>query len=302
MIQVFCFHLETKSCYEEVTLARSASPYLFPCTIIYSIIGAGIIYRLYQYIGVRIKQRWPSHTSFTSSAPTGASAIDCDKANKGLFLGLLVAVFTLIAIATFFVFESRLQDMFTAVKVLFTTEIVLMFITGVGIAWGYIRLSKLKFITSLFLSVDSVLLLVALAGSYIYLCFKLIAVSSSLQGNIAGILSLITTIFSICQITEQTVFILDGLCRCAENDNQMMQKPGRAVVTFLLVCNLALWVVGMFEVKKTRVVRLHEEFYGILAWNIITHLCVPLIIFFRFHSAICLSKIWYNAYQKEKTA
>jgi hypothetical protein len=192
--------------------------------------------------------------------------------------------------------------MFTAVKVLFTTEIVLMFITGVGIAWGYIRLSKLKFITSLFLSVDSVLLLVALAGSYIYLCFKLIAVSSSLQGNIAGILSLITTIFSICQITEQTVFILDGLCRCAENDNQMMQKPGRAVVTFLLVCNLALWVVGMFEVKKTRVVRLHEEFYGILAWNIITHLCVPLIIFFRFHSAICLSKIWYNAYQKEKTA
>lgn len=291
----------TKSCYEEVTLARSASPYLFPCTIIYSIIGAGIIYRLYQYIGVRIKQRWPSHTSFTSSAPTGASAIDCDKANKGLFLGLLVAVFTLIAIATFFVFESRLQDMFTAVKVLFTTEIVLMIITGLGIAWGYIRLSKLKFITSQFLSVDSVLLLVALAGSYIYLCFKLIAVSTSLQGNVAGILSLITTIFSICQITEQTVFILDGLCRCAENDNQMMQKPGRAVVTFLLVCNLALWVVSMFEVKKTRVVRLHEEFYGILAWNIITHLCVPLIIFFRFHSAICLSKMWYNAYQKEKT-
>lgn len=291
----------TKSCYEEVTLARSASPYLFPCTIIYSIIGAGIIYRLYQYIGVRVKQRWPSHTSFTSSAPTGASAIDCDKANKGLFLGLLVAVFTLIAIATFFVFESRLQDMFTAVKVLFTTEIVLMFITGLGIAWGYIRLSKLKFIPSQFLSVDSVLLLVALAGSYIYLCFKLIAVSTSLQGNIAGILSLITTIFAICQITEQTVFILDGLCRCAENDDQMMQKPGRAVVTFLLVCNLALWVVSMFELKKTRVVRLHEDFYGILAWNVITHLCVPLIIFFRFHSAICLSKIWYNAYQKEKT-
>ena len=26
---------ETKSCYEDSTLARTASPYLFPCTIIY---------------------------------------------------------------------------------------------------------------------------------------------------------------------------------------------------------------------------------------------------------------------------
>lgn len=60
-----------RSCYEDITLARSASPYLFPCTIIYSIIAAGIIYRLYQYVGVKVKQRWPSHTSLTSSVPQG---------------------------------------------------------------------------------------------------------------------------------------------------------------------------------------------------------------------------------------
>ncbi|KAK3099634.1 hypothetical protein FSP39_007321 [Pinctada imbricata] len=291
----------TKSCYEELTLARSASPYLFPCTIIYSIIAAGIIYRLYQYIGVRIKQRWPSHTSLTSSVPAGAAAIDCEKANKGLFLGLLVAVFTLIAIATFFVFESRINDSITAVQVLFTTEIVLMVITSVGIIWGYLRLSTLKFMKQVFFSVDSVLLLVALAGSYIYLCFTLISVCSDLStSTTVRVLSLLTTAFALCQITLQTIFVLDGLCRCAKNDEQTMQKPGRAVVTFLLVCNLALWVVSMFEVKKTRVVQAHESFYGILAWNIITHLCVPLAIFFRFHSAICLSKVWYNAYQKEK--
>ena len=233
--------------------------------------------------------------------PAGAAAIDCEKANKGLFLGLLVAVFTLIAIATFFVFESRIKDSITAVKVLFTTEIVLMVITSTGIVWGYLRLATLKFLKQVFFSVDSVLLLVALAGSYIYLCFTLISVCSDLStSTTVRVLSLLTTALALCQITLQTIFILDGLCRCAKNDDQMMQKPGRAVVTFLLVCNLALWVVSMFEVKKTRVVEAHEAFYGILAWNIITHLCVPLAIFFRFHSAICLSKVWYNAYQKEK--
>lgn len=292
---------ELKSCYEDVTLARSASPYLFPCTIIYSIIAAGIVYRLYQYVGVKVKQKWPSHTSLTSSVPQGATGIDCDKANKGLFFGLLIAVLTLIAIATFFVFETRISDSLTAIQVFYVTEIALMAVTAGGIIMGYMRLSKLKFLPSYFLSVDSVLLIVALAGSYIYLCFLLIsAVSGGDFSEAIGILLIITIILGILQITLQIVFILDGLCRCAENDVQMSEKPGRSVVTFLLVCNLAMWVVSMFEVVKTRVVPLHESFYGVLAWNIVTHLCVPLLIFFRFHSAICLSKIWYNAYQKEK--
>lgn len=86
---------------------------LFP----FSIIAAGIVYRMYQYVGVKVTQRWPSHTSLTSSVPAGAVGMDCEKANKGLFTGLLVAVVTLIAIATFFVFESRLNHPHTAIKV-----------------------------------------------------------------------------------------------------------------------------------------------------------------------------------------
>lgn len=218
-----------------------------------------------------------------------------------MFLGLLVAVLTLIAIATFFVFENRISDTATAVKVFYVTELALMVVTGAGIIWGYKRLATLKFLPSYFLSVDSVLLIVALAGSYIYLFFILISVLSSEElTEVVGILSVIAIVLALIQITLQIVFILDGLCRCAENDAHMNDKPGRSVVTFLLVCNLAMWVVSMFEIKKTQVLAMHESFYGILAWNIVTHLCVPLLIFFRFHSAICLSKIWYNAYQKER--
>ena len=207
----------------------------------------------------------------------------------------------MISIATFFVFENRISDSSTAVQVFLVTEIALMVVTGFGIVWGYTRLATLKFLPTNFLSVDSVLLIVALAGSYIYLFFVFIAVLPLFMNyGPEGDLSVITIVLSLVQITLQIVFILDGLCRCAENDAQVYDKPGRSVVTFLLVCNLALWVVSLFEIKKMQVLPMPESFYGILAWNIVTHMCVPLLIFFRFHSAICLSKIWYNAYQKEK--
>ncbi|KAK6172603.1 hypothetical protein SNE40_016226 [Patella caerulea] len=291
-----------KSCYEDMTLARTASPYLFPCTIIYSIIAAGVIYRMYRYVGVRVKQRWPSHTSLTSSVPQGAASMDCEKANKGLFSGLLVAVITLIAIATFFVFESRLSDPITAVQVFYVMELALLVLIGTCIIFGHLRLTQLKFQEHNLISLDSVLLIVALGGSYIYLCFMLISAVSMIQyQGIASILSLVCIIVSLLQSTLQAIFILDGLCRCSANDNQVERKPGRAMVTFLLVCNLALWVVSMFEIKKTMVVPFHQNFYGILSWNIMLHVCVPLFIFFRFHSAICLSKIWYQAYQKTKS-
>ena len=176
-----------------------------------------------------------------------------------------------------------------------------MAVTAVGIVLGFMRLCHPKFLPAYFLAVDSVLLIVALAGSYIYICFLLIsALSRGDFSDAIGILLIVTIVLAILQITLQIVFILDGLCLCAENDIQMSEKPGRSIVTFLLVCNLAMWAVSMFEVVKTRVVPLHELFYGVLSWTMITHLCVPLLIFFCFHLAICLSKIWYNAYQKER--
>nr|KAI8757504.1 otopetrin-2-like isoform X3 [Biomphalaria glabrata] len=289
-----------KSCYEDITLARTASPYLFPCTIIYSIIAAGIVYRMYQYVGVKVTQRWPSHTSLTSSVPAGAVGMDCEKANKGLFTGLLVAVVTLIAIATFFVFESRLNHPHTAIKIFFIMEISLIIITGSCIIFGMLRFVQLKFLEN-YLSLDAVLLVISLGGAYVYLCFMLISSASMVENHgVISILSLAVICVGILESTLQAIFILDGLCRRAENDLQVESKPGRAVVTFLLVCNLALWVVSMFEIKKTMVVPFHLEFYGILPWNIMLHLCVPLFIYFRFHSAICLSKIWYHAYQKER--
>lgn len=291
----------TKSCFEDVTLARVASPYLFPCTIMYSLIASGIIHRMYLYVGVKVKQKWPSHMSLTSSQPQSTASMDCEKANRGLFLGLLIGVITLIAIATFFVFEVRISDSETAIKVFFITEIALLVITTIGVILGYLRLSTLRFRSSRMISLDSILLIIALSGTYVYLFLLLISSASGFEEfGLVAILSVICICMELVQLSVQAVFLLDGLCRSIKYEEQQTRKPGRAIVTFLLVCNLALWSVSSFEVKKTTVVPLHEKFFGLLAWNIIIHLCLPLLIFIRFHSVICLSEIWYDAYQKDK--
>lgn len=43
------------------------------------------------------------------------------------------------------------------------------------------------------------------------------------------------------------------------------------------------------------------NFYGLWAWTIITHVSMPLAIFYRFHSTVCLCEIWKRAYKMKPT-
>jgi len=97
----------------------------------------------------------------------------------------------------------------------------------------------------------------------------------------------------------QILFIIDASHRCVR-ETQAKLKPGRALVTLLLLLNLCYWVVCIFEVKKAEHLPIHTEFYGELPWGIISNLCIPLIIFYRFHSTVCLSEIWSTAYYSAK--
>jgi len=90
---------------------------------------------------------------------------------------------------------------------------------------------------------------------------------------------------------------VDGFHRCVHTSTQADAKPGRALVTLLLLLNLSQWIVCIFEEKKAEELPLHADFYGHLPWSIISHLCIPLVIFYRFHSTVCLSDIWNTAYE-----
>jgi len=43
---------------------------------------------------------------------------------------------------------------------------------------------------------------------------------------------------------------LDASSRFAYTNEQVKKKPGREVVTFLLVCNLAMWAINTLETNR----------------------------------------------------
>ena len=273
------------------TLARRASPYLYPCIIEYSLIAAAIVFKMYQSVG-----RCGRHV-FSVTGDQTINQADCHKANKGLFLGLFVTILTLIAVSSFFVFDERFENSDTASYIFYITEITLLFLSCMVVIIGFFKLQKLKFSPSEEGSFDPGLLIISLFGLCTFNTFLLVSSVANLKEyGLLSYLSLGASALAFVQASLQTIFILDGLRRCADNDNHMNTKPGRTVVTFLLLCNLSLWVVNTFEVKKAESVRIHPQYYGTLPWNIISHICIPLIIFFRFHSTVCLSDIWINAY------
>lgn len=103
--------------------------------------------------------------------------------------------------------------------------------------------------------------------------------------------------FQVLQITVQTPFIIDALRRCSNSKYLRKTKPGRELVTFLIVCNVAAWIFETFSVKNAETNDVRYEYYGKILWTILGHISTPLCMFYRFHSSVCLVDIWKCAYE-----
>ena len=64
------------------------------------------------------------------------------------------------------------------------------------------------------------------------------------------LMAFLASLATLVQTTLQTVFILDASSRFAYTNEQVKNKPGREVVTFLLVCNLAMWAINTLETNR----------------------------------------------------
>jgi hypothetical protein len=135
----------------------------------------------------------------------------------------------------------------------------------------------------------------------------------------------------VIQVILQTPTIIDGLRRCSRSAEMQTSKPGRELITFLIICNLSMWFMETLEIKsyETNMDRIH--FYGECLimivvnssirnidtlfnplflfnifttrpsghplWTLLSHVTLPLTLFYRFHSASCLVDIWKSAYE-----
>lgn len=227
--------------------------------------------------------------------------VDCTGANRGLFLGILMIIMTIISLVVFFQMSGKADFQSNAAVLMYTTELVLYTLSVLSVAGAAFGFRCLRFVgdhdTCL---LDQILLLVALVGVYMFHVFSAICAFYRLDTAL-GSLVMLSSGIAIFQATIQTLFVLNGLRRNAATTQQELDKPGRQYVTFLVASNTALWAVNSFEVLHSDSSPIAVQFYGTLPWSLITHVSIPLAIFYRYHSTVCLADIWKNAYKRSKT-
>ncbi|KAK7074063.1 hypothetical protein SK128_007081 [Halocaridina rubra] len=278
-------------------LVDEASPFLFPCTIEYSLLCAGVLYVIWKNIN-KPEVAYDGDSDISTYIARKARhhySVDCAHANRGLFMGILVLVLTIISLILFFVLINNEAYKEAAIMEANIIELSVYGVASVTVVIGMIQMRELEFIPEGDIELDNILLLIAQSGVYIYTSFTVIGGHFTMTDNL--ILPLLSAIITLLQTTLQTIFILDASRRCCYNQDQLERKPGREMVTFLLVCNLAMWAINTFETSRADAHPTQLNFYGIWAWTIISHISMPLAIFYRFHVTVCLCEIWKRSYK-----
>ncbi|XP_047545627.1 proton channel OtopLc-like [Vanessa atalanta] len=312
------------------TLVQNASPFLFPCTIEYSLICAVILYEMWKEVKCspedfekkfsyqKNKSRNNSVTpekilqQFAGmlgvSSPHGSRtalhhfSVDCSHAHRGLFAGILVIVITIISLIMFFVLASNPNTVHDAIFEVNICELILYSLTllAVAIALKQMRVLPYKRKSQAVLGLDTSLLILAQSGMFVYCMFSLIGCHHTMNySNGAGLTGFFSEFLSLNQTILQSLFIIDAWWRRSGTSEQRRRKPGRQLVTFLLVANMAMWAINTLEKNRAEFRPAHLDFYGPWAWTIITHVSMPLAIFYRFHSTICLFEIWKNSFKNK---
>ncbi|XP_048511607.1 proton channel OtopLc isoform X3 [Athalia rosae] len=291
------------------TIVQDAAPYLFPFIIEYSLIGAAVIYVMWKHIGCY--PRWPLRIEVdlerrleamlsrraVALAHAGHARVDCVGASKGLFFGLLLLVGSLICLILFFVLIHHPEFGLLAIYLADVSHCVLMALSIIAIIVGFIRVQGLKFKAEEQSDLNDILLRVSAFGLFVYAVFSVIAGSLAAFTHEPNLLVMVTGLLSVAQVVLQMLFIADVSRRRVHLPEHDRSKPGRQVVTFLLICNVTMWVIYTFETQKVVANPVQLDFYGFLAWAIVQRVTLPLCIFHRFHSAVTLAEIWKTSYK-----
>ncbi|XP_017054750.1 proton channel OtopLc isoform X7 [Drosophila ficusphila] len=294
------------------TIVYDSAPYLYPFIIEYSLIGAVVLYVMWKHIG-----RYPgrmndedlehrlevmlSRRAVAMAQQARSGRVDCVGSSKGLFFGLLLLVGALICLILFFVLVRHQQFSLLAIYLADASHCVLMAFAILAIIVGFIRVKNLKFRCEEQSNLNDILLRISAFGLFTYSVFSIIAGSLKVLESEPSLLVTTTGGVAVFQVILQLLFIADVSRRRVHLPEHDRSKPGRQIVTFLLICNVAMFAIYTFEAQKvfanpvSRYVQL--EFYGFVPWSIIQRITLPLCIFHRFHSAVTLAEIWKTTYK-----
>ncbi|CAN8032788.1 unnamed protein product, partial [Ixodes persulcatus] len=272
-------------------------PYLYPFTIEFNLVLAGVWFIVFQ--NIRTFTRLPNLSERRSSVDTTDKnlviSVDCHSANRGIFAGVVVLLASIVLMMIFYftVLNGRYNS--AAAVVYLTQEGALVSFAFAACIVAYSRTSILDVSTHPTTLLDDFLLCIPLPFYFIY---GILVVIAELQDG-GSYTRIAVQVSSVAQVVTQTPLIIDGLRRCSNCAALRYKKPGRETVSFLVVVNIAMWIMYTFESKTASKFFMGHRYYGLQAWVIVEHTTVPLMLFYRFHSSVCLADIWKSAYDVE---
>nr|XP_040240603.2 proton channel OtopLc-like isoform X2 [Anopheles coluzzii] len=291
------------------SLVQNVSPFLFPCTIEYSLICAVILYEMWKKVKTIAEIDRTRRSSIKVQTGAGSKSahhfsVDCSRAHRGMFGGILLTVLTIICLIMYFVLYDEPGYEYFAIQEVTIAETLMYALTAVAVVVAMLKMRDLKYQRkkndhhSGSISLDCTLLVLAQTGVYVYGMFSIVGSYFSMRQGVPGAREgLVAELFSLIQTSIQTLFILNAVWRKCRGAQQNRTKPGREIVTFLLVANMAMWFINTLIKGRASFRPSHLDFFGTWAWTVITHVSMPLAIFYRFHSTICLFEVWKSTYK-----
>ena len=311
-----CYATHAKNCSATSDIAEKVagiSPYLFPFSIQYNILIVGIWYIMWHNVAnvehvqegdVRfVPDATYMKMSKMSSGPESAilSHHDVKTSAPGILVGVLFLVVALIGIVLYFFLQNSVDCGHKRLGQYMAEAFMLLMLFAMTLTsfYCYRILADFEVNPHPVEFLDDLLLFVCIPSFILHaICESTPVVYFVLEKKAVydEVAQVVTNVFMILQVTVQTPLIVDGLRRCTNDEALRQQKPGRSLVTFLMIANLVIYVWDTFEVKSAGRNDSQSDFYGDFLWTIIKHSTLPLTLFYRFHAAVAFADIWTAAY------
>ncbi|XP_013787008.2 otopetrin-2-like [Limulus polyphemus] len=282
---------------------EKSAPFLYAFIIQYSLIGTVMAYFLWQNIDKFSRRRKKSGISEYESENTEKTkqrphfTMDCQGASKGLLLGLLVLVAGIIVVILFFVLKGQNTLNFDTLFALVVLHASILGTSTIAVLIGLFRIRHLNRQTRRVRKLNGLLQHIGVLAVYGYGLFGMVVGGMELQ-SIKHMVLFIDGALMVIQSFLQMLFIHKVLRRSCDYDEALQNaRPGRQVVTFLVFCNLGLWLMETFTAHNYVTSQLQLDFYGNKAWGFICAVLMPLMIFYRFHSSSALTDAWKSTYK-----
>ncbi|KAL6426002.1 hypothetical protein ACFW04_008946 [Cataglyphis niger] len=285
-------------------LWTSSIPFLYPFIIQFSLIAAAVTFVMGQNVG---RSRLTKQKFHGSKDLSGHTRVGCDGSSKGLFLGILCMVAGIVVILIFLV--VREDENFPSATLSWLTcgtLIGILTLSSLMTASGLVQVRQISVVSRAPAALDSLLSNVSLFGVQLYSVFTIVVCACSLvmldhseteDTRARHIMLLSTSILQLVQCFAQSTLIAETSRRSCITRFQMLAKPGRQVITFLLFSNAVLWAFDTVITQNWLSQELQLRFFGVLAWGVLSRIGLPLLIFYRFHSCVLLLEAWNKCYR-----